>query len=316
MERERPLVSVIVPSYNHERYVEQTIHSILNQTYENIELIVIDDGSIDKSPKILLELSGKYNFYYERQENIGLPATLNKMIRMAKGKYISLIASDDINTLEKMDLLVTEFEQLTDDYAVVCGNVKFIDDEGKTTFLVKNERKYFDFVRFRTTDRMDFSLTTEFGSFESLLIGNYIPVMGTLIRRNVIIEMGLFDEDITIEDWSMWFKLSKKYKMKHIDEIVSLYRWHETNSMKVMNKTLAMDAIKLLEREKLYCAGNGLSSSWKKQYYDSIVFLYKNNKKALFLGKVISNNLLLNLLKHVFQKIDDSSYIEFKSKGK
>ena len=81
--RMQPLVSVIVPCYNHEKYVEKTIESIVNQTYKNIELIVIDDGSKDNSTIILEKLSRQYNFYYEHQHNIGLPATLNKMIKMA-----------------------------------------------------------------------------------------------------------------------------------------------------------------------------------------------------------------------------------------
>ncbi|WP_309498698.1 glycosyltransferase [Sulfurovum sp.] len=303
-EKNLPLVSVIVPCYNHEKYVEQTIESIVNQTYKNIELIVIDDGSKDKSPEILQKLSQKYDFYFERQENIGLPATLNKMIKMAKGKYISLIASDDIKTLDKIDILVKEFEELPDDYAVVCGNVKFIDDEGRATFWENNKNKFYDFVKYRTSSREDFNIATEFGSYKSLFAGNYIPAMGTLIRIDKIMKVGMYDEDISVEDWNMWLKLSKRYKMKYVDEIVSFYRWHETNSMKVMNIRLAMDITKIFEREKAYCIENGLFSLWKQHYYESILFLNKNGKRLLFWKKVFTNNLILNLLRHVNQKIN------------
>lgn len=84
----KPLVSVVISSYNHEPYIEQTIESIVNQTYSNIEIIVFDDGSTDNSPVILDKLSKKYNFYFERQKNIGLSATLNKGLYLSKGKYL------------------------------------------------------------------------------------------------------------------------------------------------------------------------------------------------------------------------------------
>ena len=84
-----PLVSVVVPCYNHEKYVKETIESIVNQTYKNIELIVIDDGSKDNSVKVIQELADKYGFTFIHRPNKGLSATLNEGIRLSKGKYFN-----------------------------------------------------------------------------------------------------------------------------------------------------------------------------------------------------------------------------------
>jgi alpha-1,3-rhamnosyltransferase len=90
-----PLVSVIVPCYNHEKYVKETIESILNQTYKNIELIVIDDGSKDNSVKIIQELADNHQFTFIHRKNKGLNSTLNELINLSKGELIAPLASDD-----------------------------------------------------------------------------------------------------------------------------------------------------------------------------------------------------------------------------
>ncbi len=312
-EMNEPLVSVIVPCYNHEKYVEQTIKSIVNQTYKNIELIVIDDGSKDKSPEILKELSKKYNFYYEYQQNIGLPATLNKMIKMAKGKYISLIASDDVKTLDKIEVLVKEFEELSDDYAVVCGDAKFIDDNGKEICLEVNGQECSSFLDSRSCMRSDFDYKNNFGEYVTLLQANYIPAMSTLIKKEALYKVGLYEENISIEDWNMWLKLARTYKMKHIDRVVSFYRWHENNSIKTMLDKLMFDALKIFEREQDFCYLNGQGKLWEQRYYGGILDLFLLKKYSLFCRSISKNNVL-NFSKFCSKKIIRRFYTKDNSK--
>lgn len=305
MKEKLPLVSVIVPCYNHEEYIEECIKSIINQTYKNIELIVIDDGSKDSSPKLLKELSLIYNFHFEYQKNIGLSATLNKMINMSTGKYIALVASDDIYTLNKIEILVTEFENLDEDYGIVCGNAQFINNKSEKLFHKKNNNKYYDLISYYISSREDINIFSEFGSYTSILASNYIPALSTLIKRNILIEVGLYEEEITLEDWNMWLKLSKKYKMKYINEVVAFYRWHDSNISKTMYKKLAMDTIYILEREKEYCKNNNLMDVWRKKYYHSIVFLLRNKDYREFMYKVLYNNAFLftwSIIKKVLLK--------------
>ena len=302
----QPLVSVIVPCYNHEKYVEQTIESIVNQTYKNIELIVIDDGSKDSSPEILEKLSKKYNFYFERQENMGLPATLNKMIKMAQGEYISLIASDDVKTLDKIEILVNEFIQLSDEYAVVFGEAKIIDDNGIEKCVNYDNEVVCEFIKQQLLKRPEIDFKKNFGSYNTLLIDNYLPAMTTLIRKKVIIEAGYYDEDISIEDWSMWLKIARKYKFKYVDSIVAYYRLHDSNSIYTMSEKLNMDKLRVYAREKQFCFDHNLATLWERLYYSKFIDMLLEKKYMSFAENMPLKNsvgFMLYVSKRLFHKL-------------
>ena len=159
----QPLVTILVPCFNHQDYVRETIESIVKQTYKNIELIVIDDGSTDNSPLILAELSQKYNFYFEHQKNIGVSATLNKGIKMAKGEYISTIASDDLITPDKIEILINEIKNCSDEYALVFGNTDFIDNNSNKISLKRGNKNFFKFVEYNTYKKNNFNISKDFG---------------------------------------------------------------------------------------------------------------------------------------------------------
>lgn len=200
-----PLVSVIVPCYNHEQYVEECIESILNQTYKNIELIVIDDGSSDNSPKLLQTLSEKHGFYFQHQSNIGLSATLNKALALTKGKYICILASDDYWPLRKIEIQVTQMEA-NQNVAVSYGKQQ---DTNLNSKLGKvTHRKYKSGRIFKEL------LTWEFA----------IPALTAMIRADVFSEVGTYDETIPLEDFYMWLKIADKYDFLFIDEILGYYR--------------------------------------------------------------------------------------------
>ncbi len=101
--KDRTLVSVIMSAYNHAAYVEQAIESILAQTYDNFELLVIDDGSSDDTAAIIEKLSRTHGFYFKRQENRGLPVTLNELVQISSGDYITACASDDFWPSTRLD---------------------------------------------------------------------------------------------------------------------------------------------------------------------------------------------------------------------
>jgi len=249
-----PLVTVIVSAYNHEDYVEEAILSIIDQTYENIELLVFDDGSTDDTPEILERLSKKHEFYFERQKNIGLPATRNKGIHMAKGEYIGGIASDDAMLPTRIETLMNKMQELGNGYGLVCGDVGLIDLAGKRTMWNIGGNQFKTFMGYYFDRRKDVN-DSNFGSYETFLKGNYIPAAGVLIRRSDLIRAGLYDENILIEDWDMLLKLSRHgTKMHFIRDEVSLYRWHDSNTVKVRRKKIQLDACKILFRELVLCA--------------------------------------------------------------
>ena len=119
MSNKAPLVSVCIPAYNHERYIEDCINSIIEQTYENLELIIIDDGSKDGTYQEIKKLMPKLEKRFvrvsvETQENMGTCRTINKLYRKARGKYIYHIASDDISKPDAIETLIKFLEQNPD----------------------------------------------------------------------------------------------------------------------------------------------------------------------------------------------------------
>jgi alpha-1,3-rhamnosyltransferase len=210
-----PLVSVIVPAYNHEKYVMESISSVLNQTYSNIQLIVVDDGSKDDTPKIIETLNAKQQFIFEQQENMGLSKTLNKAItKYATGKYIALLASDDFWHPNKLSLQVNAMEANAD-WGMVCSKALIVNEASKIV------------------DRFSEILFTRNFGFAEIALGKALVLAPTtLIRKSVFESIGLFDEKLIIEDLDMWLRIASKFNIGFANEELAFYRNHTANTSK------------------------------------------------------------------------------------
>ena len=253
-----PLVSVIISAYNHEKYIEQTVNSLINQTYQNIELIIIDDGSTDSTWQKICALQDICNKRFSRvvfstHKNVGICETTNKLIELSKGKYIYMIASDDTAKPFAIEKEV-EFLENNPDYALVVGNNELIDSDGKVCYWDKNRNIVYNksqakFVtlgeQLKKTQNFDFT-SSKFGSYSSLYVGNYIP-NGYLIRRSIFSIIEPFTDEAPLSDLYMMLQIAKYSKMKYIDEILFSYRWHSTNTIKDKEK-----AILITEKTKQY----------------------------------------------------------------
>lgn len=314
-EKELPLVSVCIPAYNHEKYVGECIQSVIDQDYENIELIIINDGSRDNTHDVIMSFEKVcrerfVRFEYRNRENRGLSATLNESIDWSKGKYYTGIASDDIMFKNKVSLLLDKLESLDESYAVAFGNAIFIDNSGNELYLDvktgmptdkdKGVNLFLDYYTYmRDFDYKDKNL---FGSYKTLLIGNYLPAMSYLIKLDKIREVGAWTYGNTIEDWEMWLKLSKNYKFAYIDQPVALYRLHGGNSIKTISKKIHYDSISILEREKKYSFERGLVNI----YYDSLVSLVlgmRHYDVLDFFYEVFKNSFNIYFLKLLIKKV-------------
>lgn len=215
MQISQPLVSVVIPCYNHEDFVQDSIQSVIDQTYDNIELIIIDDGSKDNSViKIqeMIELCEKrFNrFEFRSRANIGLSATFNEGLEWCNGEYFTANASDDILLPKKIELQV-EFLEKSKGVVAVFGGFILIDSTGKE--LSKNRG------------------TNSFYSFKDIiLLDSKLSTPTQMVRTASIKEVGGYNPDTEIEDWYMWLKLSLIGNLYAMEEIVSLYRVHDNNT--------------------------------------------------------------------------------------
>lgn len=276
---QKPLVSVIVPSYNHANYICQTLESIFSQTYDNIELIVIDDCSIDDSVSVINTIKAKHDFIFiEHKENKGLSNTLNEAINIARGKYISSIASDDYWPDYKIAVQVDILEKHPE-YAVCFGKYTgFSNDDKQIKYVSKYYRSGYIFNDL---------ITWKFS----------IPALTTMINKSVFKDVGLYDPSIAIEDWYMWLKISKKYPFYYINEVLGFYRLHENNMSKKMlwmieEKRKILD---LWHEDALYQEAlevHNIMSFWKLSGF--------NKKKAL--DYLPSCNLMKALKSRYFYK--------------
>lgn len=207
---QNPLVTFFIPSYNHAQYIEDSIESVCNQTYINLEVIVIDDGSTDGSHELILNLQKKYHFKYIHRENKGLIKTLNEALSMAKGEFFCWGGSDDVFFKDKVEKQVRFFEK-NRNFVLCYGKMIFIDGQGKTIKNAKSKHSRSGFV------------------FDSLMQRCFITLPTVMVQTSILKEFGGFDEKFFLEDYPLWLKISKKYQIGFLDEFLTYYRLHDSN---------------------------------------------------------------------------------------
>ena len=212
-----PLVTVIIPSYNHERYISHSIESVVSQTYKNLDLIVIDDGSQDESVKIINNLADKYNFKVIARENRGLSKTLNEGISLAIGRYICFLASDDYFLPHRVKNAVLQLEKSDNRVAMVYCDGYIINDDDQRIGLFGEK----------------FPRPVIGGVYNNLLIANWIPALGVTYKSEVLKQF-MFDERFKIEDHTLFLRMfkSNKYKLVFYNGFDFAYRRHENNISK------------------------------------------------------------------------------------
>ena len=245
-----PLVSVIIPAYNHEKYVQETIKSIIDQTYQNIELLIVDDGSKDSTWQKIQESENEcrkrfVNIHFETKKNEGVCKTLNRLLSLAKGEYVYLIASDD---LAKPDAIKKEAEFLNNNpgYTLAVGNNDIIDSESRVCYWNKKREIVYDIKKAKSKTFVEylkrhnnFFNEKDFGKYSTIFRGNYIP-NGYLLRKSIFNKIGFFPEQNITEDYWLMMQISKYSKMKYIDEVLFSYRWHNSNTIKNVEKIKTM----------------------------------------------------------------------------
>ncbi|MFY7839478.1 MAG: glycosyltransferase family 2 protein [Lacibacter sp.] len=217
----RPLVSVVALCYNHSRYVVETLESIQQQSYTNVEVIVFDDCSKDNSVAVVESFLQGNNLswsFIKHQQNRGIAKTLNEAIDLAKGTYIKFIACDDVLLPDCIETLTTALDLQPQEFAMAYADVITID-ENSTVF---GETPFAERGWLQDADVPSGNL------FIQLAQLCFIPATATLIRRQVLQQLQ-FDEKLYFEDWDMWLRISKQYLIKGLCKPVVKYRIHRSS---------------------------------------------------------------------------------------
>lgn len=217
----KPLVSVGIPVYNTAKYIRYTLDSIKNQTYSNIEIIVVDDGSTDDSYAQVESWSKENNTAVKlisNKQNSGLTHTCNVILNNAKGKYLQKVDADDILFATKIEKHVQLLEMLGETTALVYSDAQLIDVNGN---VLKQ-----DYV-----DRIEYHGNKSGDTYFDLLTINYIPNPSVLSRTSVIKEVGGYDANLLFEDWDLWLRIAAKYKLHYDSTATCYYRIHKHSMM-------------------------------------------------------------------------------------
>lgn len=319
-----PLVSIVACCYNHERFLIETLNSIQAQTYNNIELIIIDDFSTDSSVKKInnwIKINKYKCLFIQNTENLGVVKTLNKALKKCKGKYFSMIACDDFYLPRKIENQVKIFETLGKDYAAIYSDAYIVDEFSKNYKWTHMARK-----NLLSPPHNDI--------YEQLLLkDNFIQAASVLYRTDVVSASGFFDESLAYEDYDMLLRLSRTYNFYFSNHIDTCYRKHQLNMTNELNKPIFIDTkIKILFKH-LNLKTNKLQLNMliKEKIFEQCELLYlnksdfakqhlKNLKNKFNYGKlayyalILGLNYKLYLFFKVFLKRDNDQFIVKKLK--
>ncbi|MGN5221888.1 glycosyltransferase family 2 protein [Aeromonas veronii] len=222
------MISVIIPSFNHDRYIESCIHSVLNQSYFDIELIVVDDGSQDRTRSYLRTIRDS-RFKLIEQENKGAHEAINRGISSARGDYITILNSDDLFELNRLDEIINF---MSNNEVSFCSTwIKLIDDNNNVNGIKKGWENCFPKWMKNYSDKGDFNQKYK----RNLLISNFISTTSNIVMRNdVVKEVGLFENLRFVHDWDFALRAASKTKV-YCGSLASesvRYRLHATNTIK------------------------------------------------------------------------------------
>lgn len=219
---ENPKVSVIIPYHNGKKFIAEAIESVLSQTYQNFEIIIVDDGPTDNIKAVIepYTIDSKVKLV-QHETNRGIPSARNTGIRHSKGEYIAFLDQDDLWFPKKLEYQVAVFERASTDLGFVFSNMNIIDNEG--------------IVKICSAVSTIPSNINNFSSQEVLktlfLNGNFISMITVMVRRECITTIGLFDEIIKggSDDYDICLRLATKYKIEYLDVPLAAHRIHSAN---------------------------------------------------------------------------------------
>jgi len=215
MTKKSPTVSVIIPTYNRAHLVGRAIKSVLEQTYQDFELIVIDDASTDNTEEVVKSFNDERIKYLKHDENKGGAAARNTGIKVARGEYIAFQDSDDEWFSQKLEKQMKVFEAASPEVGVVYTGFWRIESNKK--IYIPSEK----------VARKEGNIHAE------LLRGNFVDTPTAVVKKDCFAKVGIFDERLPrLQDWELFIRISKDYHFKCVDEplLISYYQPHSISA--------------------------------------------------------------------------------------
>ena len=244
-----PKVSVIIPNYNYAKYIAKAIESVMSQTYKNLEIIVIDDGSKDDSLEVLANFGDKIRVV--SQKNEGVSRARNHGAEISDGEYLAFLDADDAWLPEKLE---KQFEKFAEDgqIGLVHCSMTLINSEDQPIGEMCDGQE-----GWVAEELLRFERTVVSGSGSS-----------SLIKREIFMEVGGFDYRLsTSADWDLCYRVADRYKFGFVKETLVLYRIHNSNmhsNIEVMERDM------LLGFEKAFASGSKNSQKIRKECYGNL----------------------------------------------
>jgi len=279
-----PQVSVIIPTHNRAHLVGEAIDSVLSQTYDDLELIVVDDGSQDETRDVVASYSSRLTYLH--QEHRGVSAARNRGIERARGNYLAFLDSDDLWLKEKLHLQMECMKVHPE--TLICYTDEIWVRKGVRVNQMKKHRKYSGMI------------------FEYCLPLCIVSPSSVLINRQLIDEVGGFDETLEVcEDYDLWLRISARHPMQfietplivkrggHADQLSKKGQGQDRFRIKALVKLLEEDYISAHQRKlaweelvrKSTIYGNGCIKRGKKEEGEHILSLAEQYNPANRAGR-------------------------------
>lgn len=230
-----PLVSVIMPAYNAERFIEKAIKSILDQTYRNFELIIVDDCSADRTMSVAGKFADPRIKIYHNDHNRGIAYSRNLAIEMSNGKYIAIMDDDDISTVSRFQEQVQFLEQ-NEEIGIVGGRVQSIDQDDNVI------------------DEQKTVLTNPLYIKVNFLFKCIFHNSEIMFRKQIVDEFNIHYRDncYGMEDFCFWIECSKKVKMTNLNGLMLKHRYHDATETARVKREEYSQRIKLYNELQRY----------------------------------------------------------------
>lgn len=298
-------VSVIMPTYNRAKYIKDAVESVLNQTYGDLKLIIVDDGSTDNTEQIITPYLSDSRVCYIKQPNSGSSAARNYGLSMTEGNFVAFIDSDDIWSRDKLAIQINilmalpEVDLVCSDFSAVTGADIMERSHIRSYFKVLNEynlqyNNIFDHILEQPIDGLAQNEKVYWGNiYNTMLFGNIILTSTCLCRSAIFDSIGVFDTKYrTLEDYDLYLRISKVFRIALVTQPLIQYRY-SNNQLSGENhfERLCLNLIDIFKKNVGTLDKNELLKLGSRKIqrrlgmYEAMLGYYYFNKKEMELAK-------------------------------